>query len=62
MESKREPIHSNAAYWYVLDFSTQLSVHWKKKTVEITHRVVTMVSVNSHALQTNQVTLADVHT
>ena len=33
--------------------------HWKKYSAKITHRVVTLVSVNSHALQTNQVTLAD---
>ena len=26
---------------------------------KITHRMFTLVSVNSHALQTNQVTLAD---
>ena len=29
----------------------------EKYSVKISHRVVTLVSVNSHALQTNQVTL-----
>ena len=40
-------------------FLAKIAFHWEKYSVKIIHRVVTLLSVNSHALQTNQVTLAD---